>query len=84
MLPSILALAALRTSALSIRAPATFFHITDLTASDFHSPDLPESHCVNFTVSNPNAVYEQGGNAPSICRVKWYAAPNPDHPEPSS
>lgn len=70
----LLSLAAIGTSsaaALSTRAPATFFRISSLEASDFAYPQYPESHRVNFTVSNPNAVYEQGGNMPSICMVEW-------------
>jgi len=56
-------------TATATAAPATFFSLTNFVASDYRVPS--RSHAVSFTVSNPNAVFEQGGNAPRNCSISW-------------
>lgn len=47
-----------------------YFHIGPLTAVDIYNPT--PSHRVDFTVNNPDAVYEQGGSDAATCTLKWY------------
>ncbi|CAK4034583.1 Hypothetical predicted protein [Lecanosticta acicola] len=49
--------------------PATYFNIFGLNACDEHIPET--QHFISFQVSNPNAVYEQGGNEVANCSIKW-------------
>lgn len=54
----------------SLAAPATFFTITGLDVYDQHRPTT--SHLISFSISNPNAVYEQGGSDVANCTLEWY------------
>ncbi|GAB1732399.1 hypothetical protein NU195Hw_g739t1 [Hortaea werneckii] len=49
-----------------------YFHIGPLTAVDIYNPT--PSHRVDFTVNNPDAVYEQGGSNAATCSLTWYLA----------
>ncbi|KAF2160272.1 hypothetical protein M409DRAFT_60173 [Zasmidium cellare ATCC 36951] len=52
---------------------ALYFHLTDFRASDVRIPS--ESHALAFTISNPDAVFEQGGNNPANCTISWTTTP---------
>ncbi|RMY70942.1 hypothetical protein D0862_14677 [Hortaea werneckii] len=60
-------IAAFITSA--VVADGLYFHIGPLTAVDIYNPT--PSHRVDFTVNNPDAVYEQGGSDAATCTLKW-------------
>ncbi|KAI6907973.1 hypothetical protein KC318_g4663 [Hortaea werneckii] len=47
-----------------------YFHIEPLAAVDIYNPT--PSHRVDFTVNNPDAVYEQGGSDAATCSLTWY------------
>ncbi|KAI7302375.1 hypothetical protein KC315_g16171 [Hortaea werneckii] len=46
-----------------------YFHVGPLTAVDTYNPD--PSHRIDFTVNNPDAVYEQGGSDAATCSLTW-------------
>ncbi|EME86784.1 uncharacterized protein MYCFIDRAFT_182071 [Pseudocercospora fijiensis CIRAD86] len=54
----------------STTAAALYFHL-----SPFHTTTTPTTHALNFTISNPNAVYEQGGSASRHCNLTWSTTP---------
>ncbi|USW53562.1 hypothetical protein Slin15195_G068810 [Septoria linicola] len=49
------------------------FHATDKTSGvrDDLSNPYKESHCIDFNVSRPAAVPQQGGDGQFHCRVEW-------------
>ncbi|KAK4495300.1 hypothetical protein PRZ48_013630 [Zasmidium cellare] len=56
-------------ASLATTTNALYFHLTSFRASDIRIPS--ESHAVSFTISNPDAVTEQGGNTPANCSISW-------------
>lgn len=48
-----------------------FFDITNLTSAAIKQ-NPPYSYHVEFTISNPNAVPQQGGSDPERCELIWY------------
>ena len=48
---------------------ALYFQFSPFVAGDIRVPS--ESHYISFTVSNPEAVFEQGGPNPSNCSISW-------------
>ncbi|QIW96602.1 hypothetical protein AMS68_002120 [Peltaster fructicola] len=54
---------------------ALYFSISSLTANDIFQP--VESHNITFTVSDPTAVFEQGGSGAADCAVAWMACDIP-------
>ncbi|KAF7187709.1 hypothetical protein HII31_11048 [Pseudocercospora fuligena] len=48
---------------------ALYFHLSPFVATDIRIPS--ESHALSFTISNPDAVFEQGGSAPRNCSITW-------------
>lgn len=55
--------------ALTASAAVPYLHIEPLTVSDIRVPS--ESHVVSFTVSNPGAVFEQGGSSSFEFKLSW-------------
>lgn len=48
---------------------ALYFHLEPFSVSDVRIPS--ESHSISFTISNPDAVFEQGGTYPRNCSIAW-------------
>ena len=63
-------------------ADGLYFHIVPFTAVDIYNPT--PSHRVDFTVNNPDAVYEQGGSDAATCTLKWYILHRQPNPTSSS
>jgi hypothetical protein len=54
---------------LTTTAHALYYHLEPFSATDIRIPSA--EHYISFTVSNPEAVYEQGGNAKQNCTISW-------------
>lgn len=55
--------------ALTTSAAVPYLRIDSLKVTDVRVPS--ESHAISFTVCNPGAVYEQGGNSPYDVNISW-------------
>ncbi|CZT20667.1 uncharacterized protein RCC_06525 [Ramularia collo-cygni] len=56
--------------AMTTSAAVPYLHIENLSVADIRVPS--ESHSVKFVVSNPGAVYEQGGQLPYPVEIACY------------
>ncbi|EGP89255.1 unnamed protein product [Zymoseptoria tritici ST99CH_1A5] len=64
-----LSFAALLSSVALTHAAVPYLHVVDLGVTDIRSPS--ESHSISYTVSTPNAVYEQGYADPYDVSISW-------------
>ncbi|EMF08144.1 uncharacterized protein SEPMUDRAFT_152415 [Sphaerulina musiva SO2202] len=62
-------------AAFATSSQALYFNLDPFIASDVRVPS--ESHYISFTVSNPEAVFEQGGPYPRNCSISWTTSPPP-------